>query len=192
MKFIFIGKMREKSRRRQTGSSGVLSPTFGQIVNRARWVRKTGRHHISTSGLASGALGVLFLPYSGLYCRGIVHRRLEMLSVRKLGAPNLNLWPESTIQKPEVLSKVPEMVRKVVKFIVNRNTSWSNVKWICKTGSSCVLWPTFGQIGSRGRFVKKTGRRHISTSVWPLEPQGRSFLPYQNNACIVAVSHIDG
>jgi len=71
VKFIFIAKMREKSRRRQTGSSGVLSPTFGQIVNRARWVRKTGRRHISTSGLASGALGTLFLPYSGLYCRGI-------------------------------------------------------------------------------------------------------------------------
>ena len=143
MKFIFIGKMREKSCRRQTGSSGVLSPTFGQIVNRGRWVRKTGGRHISTSGLASRALGMLFLPYSGLYCHGIAYRRLEMLSVRKLGAPNLNLWPESAIQKPQVLWKVPEMVRKVVKFIVNRNSSWSNLKWICKTVSSCVLWPTF-------------------------------------------------
>ena len=56
------------------------------------------------------------------------------------------------------------MVRKVVKFIVNRNTSWSNLKWICKTGSSCVLWPTFVEIESRGRRVKKLGRRHISTT----------------------------
>ena len=55
--------------------------------------------------------GRSFLPHSGLYCRGIAHRRLEMLSIRKPGAPNLNLWPESTIQKPEVRSKVPEMVR---------------------------------------------------------------------------------
>ena len=31
VKFIFIRKMREKSRRRQTGSSGVLWPTIGQI-----------------------------------------------------------------------------------------------------------------------------------------------------------------
>jgi len=87
--------------------------------------------------------GRSFLPYSGLYCRRIAHRRLEMLPIRKRGAPNLNLWPESTIQKPEVLSKVHEMVRKVVKLTVIRKTSWSNMKWVCKTGSSCVLWPTF-------------------------------------------------
>ena len=74
--------------------------------------------------------GRSFLPHSGLYCRGIAHRRLEMLS-------------ESTIQKPEVRSKVPEMVRKVVKLSVIRKTLWSNLKWIFKTGSSCVLWPTF-------------------------------------------------
>ena len=35
--------------------------------------------------------GGCFLPYSGLYCRRIAHRRLEMLSVRKPSAPNLNL-----------------------------------------------------------------------------------------------------
>ena len=83
--------------------------------------------------------GSSLLPYSGLYTRGIAHRRLEMLSIRKRGAP----WSESTIRKPEVLSKVPEMVRKVVKLSLIRKTLWSNLKWICKTGSSCVLWPTF-------------------------------------------------
>jgi len=62
---------------------------------------------------------------------------------KKPGAPDLNLWPESTIQKKVVITKVPEMVRKVVKLTVIRKTSWSNLKWICKTGSSCVLWPTF-------------------------------------------------
>ena len=35
--------------------------------------------------------GRSFLPYSGLYCRRIAHERLEMLSIRKSGAPNLNL-----------------------------------------------------------------------------------------------------
>ena len=62
--------------------------------------------------------GRSFLPYSGLPCRRIAHRRLEMLSIRKPGAPDLNLLPESTIQKQEVLSKVPEIIRKVVKLIV--------------------------------------------------------------------------
>ena len=66
--------------------------------------------------------GRSFLPYSGLYCCGIAHRRLEMLSITKPGAPNLNLWPESTVQKPEVLSKVPEMVQKVVKLtLIQKN-----------------------------------------------------------------------
>jgi len=62
------------------------------------------------------------LPYSGLYCRRIAHRRLEMLSIRKPGAPNLNLSPGSTVQKPEVLTKVPEMVRNVVKLTIIRKT----------------------------------------------------------------------
>ena len=35
--------------------------------------------------------GGSFLPYSGVHCRRIAHRRLEMLSNRKPGAPNLNL-----------------------------------------------------------------------------------------------------
>ena len=66
--------------------------------------------------------GGSFLPNSGLYCHHIAHRRLEILSIRKPGAPNLNLWPGSTIQKPEVLSKVPEMVRNVLKLTVIRKT----------------------------------------------------------------------
>ena len=66
--------------------------------------------------------GRSFLPYSGLHCRRIAHGRLEMLSTRKPGAPNLNLWPGSTVQKPEVLSKVPGMVRNVVKLTVIRKT----------------------------------------------------------------------
>jgi len=35
--------------------------------------------------------GRSFLPYSGLHCRRIAIGRLELLSVRKAGAPNLNL-----------------------------------------------------------------------------------------------------
>ena len=45
-----------------------------------------------------------------------------------------------------------------------KKSSWLNLKWICKTGSRCILWPTFGEIESHGRRVKKWGRRHISTS----------------------------
>ena len=61
-------------------------------------------------------------PYSGLHCRRIAHGRLEMLSIRKTGAPNLNLWPVSTTQKPEIHSKVPKMVRNVVKLTAFRKT----------------------------------------------------------------------
>ena len=68
--------------------------------------------------------GRSFLPHSGLYCRGIAHRRLEMLSIRTPGAPNLNLWPESAIQKPKW--------SEVVKLTVIRKTWWSTLKWICK------------------------------------------------------------
>ena len=68
--------------------------------------------------------GRSFLPHSGLYCRGIAHRRLEMLSIRKPGAPNLNLWPESTIQKPKW--------SEVLKLTVIPKTWWSTLKWICK------------------------------------------------------------
>jgi len=60
--------------------------------------------------------GCSFLPHSGPYCRRIEHRRLEMLPIRKPGATNLNLWTGSRIQKPEVLSKVTETVRNIVKF----------------------------------------------------------------------------
>ena len=66
--------------------------------------------------------GRSFLPYSGLYGSRMADRRLEMLSIRKIGAPDLNLWTGSTVQKPEVLSKVPDMVRNVVKLIVIRKT----------------------------------------------------------------------
>ena len=40
--------------------------------------------------------------------------------MRKLGATNLNLWTGSRIQKPEVVSKMLEIVRNVVKFNVIR------------------------------------------------------------------------
>jgi len=40
--------------------------------------------------------------------------------MRKLVATNLNLWTGSGIQKPEVLSKMSEIVRNVVKFAVIR------------------------------------------------------------------------
>ena len=77
---------------------------FGLLLHKSEFGvanRKTGRRNITTSGLASEPQGRSFLPFSALYCRGIVHRRLEKLSIRKPGAPDLNLWPESTIQKPE-------------------------------------------------------------------------------------------
>ena len=39
---------------------------------------------------------------------------------KNTGCTKSKSWPGSTIQKPEVLSKVPEMVRNAVKFIFIR------------------------------------------------------------------------
>jgi len=76
------------------------------------------------------------LPYSGLYCRRIAHRRVEMLSIRITGAPNLNLSPGSTVQKLEVLTKVPQMVRNVKLTVIRKNackkSSWSNLDGFSK------------------------------------------------------------
>jgi len=102
--------MREKSRRRQTGSSGVLCLLS---VKSEFGVAESEKRVAAIFLLPVWPLelpGRSFLPYSGLYCRRIAHKRLEMLSIRKPGAPNLNLWPRSTIQKPKILSIVPEMV----------------------------------------------------------------------------------
>ena len=41
--------------------------------------------------------GRSFFPYSGLHCRRIARGRLEILSVRKTVAPNLNLQPRSIV-----------------------------------------------------------------------------------------------
>ena len=119
---IVIRKTRVKSRRRQTGSSCVLWPTFGQIECRGRCVGKTGLRHISTSGLASRAPGGSFLPYSGPYGCSIADSRFEMLPTTKSAASGLNMWPRSTTQIPEVLTNVPEMVRNVVKLTIIRKT----------------------------------------------------------------------
>ena len=133
----------------KTGSSCVLWPTFGQIEIRGCRVRKTGRRHISTSGLAYRASGTLFLRYSGLYCRRISHRRLEMLSIRTLGAQNLNLGPEVQLRNRKYIQKMSEVVRNAVKFIfIPKMREKSRRR---QTVSSGVLWPTFGQIGIPGR-----------------------------------------
>ena len=72
---------------------------------------------MSTSGLASRAPGHSFCGILACIV-AVSHRQLEMLSIRKPGATNINLWTGSTIQKPEVLSRVPEMVQNVVKLTV--------------------------------------------------------------------------
>jgi len=121
VKLTVIWKTRAKSRRRQTWS-GFAKPEVVVYLAYFWSNRKSGSLSQKKRVAAIFLLpvwpleppGRSFMPYSGLYCRRIAHRRLEMLSIRKTGAPNLNVWPRSTIQKPEVLSKVPEMVRNVV------------------------------------------------------------------------------
>jgi len=57
-------------------------------------------------------------PGDSPFCRilaRIADRWLEMLPIRKTGATNLNRWTGSRSRKPEVLSKMPEMVRNAVE-----------------------------------------------------------------------------
>ena len=125
-----------------------------------------------------------FFPYSGLHCRRIAHGRLEMLSVRKPGAPNLNLQPGSTFKSARYGPKCCEIDRNSKNAC--KKSSWSNLKSICKTESSCVLWPTFVQIGSRGRWVKKLGRRHISTSGLAFSAIGTLLIAVFCLVCLIA------
>ena len=127
VKLTVIRKTRAKSRRGQTWS-GFAKPEvvvyFGLLLDKSTvGVAESEKRIAAIFLLPVWPLEPLvrsFLPYSGLHCRRIAHVRLEMLSIRKPGAPNLNLKPGTTIQKPEVLSRVPEIVRNVVQFTVIR------------------------------------------------------------------------
>jgi len=152
-----------------TGSSCVLWPTFRQIESRGCWVRKTGRRHISTSGLASRAPCMLFFalfwpalsPYRTWTVRRAFNKKTGCTKSKSV-AQKYSSETGSTFKSARNCPKCREIDRNSKNAC--KKSSWSNVKWICKTGSSCVLWPTFGQIASRLRSVRKTGRRHISTS----------------------------
>ena len=92
----------------KTGSRCILWPTFDEIGSPGRRVKKWGRSHISTSGLASSAHGTPFLPYSVPYGCRIADRRLDILPISKPCATNIHLWTGSRIRKPEVLKKCSE------------------------------------------------------------------------------------
>ena len=87
----------------------------------------------------------LFWPVLSPYCTSTVRNAFYKDS----GCAKSKSWPGSTIEKPEVHSKMPEVVRNAVKFIFIRKM---REKSRCRqTGSSGLLWPTYGQIGIRGR-----------------------------------------
>jgi len=153
----------------KTGSSCVLWPTFRQIESRGRWVRKTHRRHISTSGLASRAPGRLFFalfwpilsPYRTQMARNAFYKKIGCTKFKSL-ALKYSAETGSTFKCARNGPKCREIDRNSKNAC--KKSSWSNLKWICKTGSRCVLWPTFRQIESQARWVRKAGRRHISTS----------------------------
>ena len=90
-----------------------------------------------------------------------------MLSVSTLGAQNSNLGPE-------LLSK---MVRNAVKFIFIRKMREKS-----RRGSGVL-----GLLLVKSEFgVAKSEKRVTAIfllPVWPLEPPGRSFLPYSGLYC---------
>ena len=91
-----------------------------------------------------------------------------MLSVRTPGAQNLNLKPGTTIQKPEVLSRVPEMVRNVVKLTVIRKTRVVVVK-------PEVDLQNLHLVKSEVAESEKLVAAIFLLPVWPLEPLGHCF-----------------
>ena len=101
------------------------------------------------------------LPYSASYRRLIAHRRLEMLSIRTSGAQNLNLGPEVQFRNRKYFQKCPKWSEMPWNLFLSEKCEKSRRR---QTESISVLWATFGQIGIRGHWVRKTGRRHISTS----------------------------
>ena len=66
------------------------------------------------------------MPYSGPYGCSIADSRFEILPTRKSGETSLNFWTRSRLRKPEVVLKVPETVRNVVKFTVIRKMHEKN------------------------------------------------------------------
>ena len=78
-----------------------------------------------------------------------------------------------------------EIVGNVVKLTIFRKSREKSRRG--QTGSSCVLWPTFGlkQVG-----VAESEKRVAAIfllPVWILEPPKRSFLPYSGSyGCLVA------
>ena len=93
----------------KTGSSCVLWPTFVQIESLGRRVKKLGRRHISTSGLASSALGMLLIA---IFCLVLPPYRTQTARnafYKNTGCIKSKSWLGSIIQKPEILPKMPEM-----------------------------------------------------------------------------------
>ena len=122
VKLIVIRKTRVKSRRGQTWSVFAIPEVavyFGLLLNK------------STVGVAESEkriAAIFLLPVWPLeppersvlspYCISTARNAFY----KNTGCAKSQSWPGSTIEKPEVLSKVPEMVRNVVKLIVNRKT----------------------------------------------------------------------
>jgi len=67
-----------------------------------------------------------------------------MLSIRTPGEQNLNLGPKVQFRNRKYFQKCPKC-REIYFYPKMREKSRRR-----ETGSSGVLWPTFGQIGIRG------------------------------------------
>jgi len=193
VKLTVIRKTRVKIRRGQTWSAFAKPEVvvyFGLLLDKSKVGVAESEKRIAAIFLVWPLVstGGSFLPYSGLCCRRIAHRRLEMRSIRKFGAPNLNLWPGSTIQKPEILTKVPEIVRNVVKLTVIRKTrvkSRRGQTWSGFAKPEVVVH--FGLLLDKSKVGVAESEKRVAAifilPVWPLVPSGGSFLPYSGLYC---------
>ena len=111
---------------------------------------------ISTSGLASRAPWALFFALFWLALSPYRTRTARTAFNQKSGCTKSKSVAQKYSSETGSTYKSARNGPKCREIDSNsknacKKSSWSNLKWICKTGSSCVLWPTFRQIGSRGR-----------------------------------------
>jgi len=181
VKLIVIRKTRVKNRRGQSWS-GFAKPDvvvyFGLLLDKS----KLGVVESEKLVAAIFLLAVWpFLPYFGLHCPGIAHRRLEMLSIRTSGAQNLNLGPEVLLRNRKYFQKCP----KWSEMPWNLFLSEKFVRKVVVVKPEVVVY--FGLLLVKSEFGIAESEKRVAAifllPVCPQEPPGRSFLPYSGLYC---------
>ena len=130
------------------------------------------------------------MPYFVLYGCRVANRRLEILLIRKPGVTNLNYWTGSRIQKPEVQSKVPEIVRNVGNLNIIRKPNEKSRR--CQTGSSYKTAKSNPVllVQSEGEVVSQLLSKIAAIFIFPVWPLVRRSQVITFGSQAVATSRI--